>query len=138
MTASSALKNQPSEPSNAPPELIPFPPCTYETISDRHRRVTRMIGFGFSDQTIAEACDLLPRAVGEIRNRPEVQAYIMRLQELARLELIERKDRFDELLLKSIQTYSEILDNENAPPTLKFRVASAVLDRHPDRQFVRA
>ena len=39
----------------------PFCPTVYDAISDRHRRVARMIGFGFCDETFAEACDMHPR-----------------------------------------------------------------------------
>lgn len=115
----------------------PFCPAVYDGLSDRHRRVARLIGFGFSDLTIAEACNLQPRAVSEIRKRPEVQAYVLRLKDLARLELLEQKDHFDELLLKSIQVYEDILNDPEASPHLRFKVACQVLDRHPDGQFVR-
>jgi len=112
-------------------------PTVHDSISDRHRRVARMIGFGFCDETIAEACDMHPRAVWDIRLRPEVQAYVSRLKMLARLEVLERKDQFDALLQQSIEAYAEILTDSNTSAHLRFKVACEVLDRHPDGQFVR-
>lgn len=106
-------------------------------ISDRHKRVARMIGFDYADVIIAEACDLSLRAVQEIRNRSDVQAYVSRLKDLARLEALERKDRFDDLLKKALQVYEDILNDAQTSPHLKAKVASAVMDRHPDSQFVR-
>lgn len=114
-----------------------YRPSVHDSTSDRHRRVARMIGFGFCDDTIAEACDMHPRAVWDMRLRPEVQAYVARLKDLARLEVLERKDQFDGLLQKSIEAYGEILTDTNTTPHLRFKVACEIMDRHPDGQFVR-
>lgn len=133
-TAAACAPRKP-HPKSGNRQLLPAHPVDCDSITDRHRRIARLIGFGLDDQVIAEACDLQPRAIAEIRSRPEVQAYVSQLEQLARFVLLERKRQFDDLLDRSIGVYREILEDSEASPHTRLKAACEVLDRHPDRHF---
>ena len=110
--------------------------------SVNQRRVATLLAYGFTPPEIAESIDISEITVRRLMKSPEVEAMIKNVADLSRRTCLKWKENFDFLMERSIKTYEKVLnapdDDERVSMDLRVKVASAVMDRHPESTFVKA
>lgn len=105
-------------------------------------RVARLLAYGFTPPEIADHINVSERTVRRIAKKPGTEELIRNVAEIARRTCLKWQENFDFLMEKSIKTYEKVLtapdDDEKVSMDLRFRAASAVMDRHPSSAFVKS
>lgn len=111
-------------------------------MSANQRRVATLLAYGFTPPEIADHIDLTEMTVRKLAKDPKTDEMITHLAELSRKTCMGWKENFDFLMGRAIKTYEKVLqapdDDPKVSMDLKVRVASSVMDRHPDSTFIKA
>ena len=81
---------------------------------------------GLEDSEIAERLGLGRTTVWRWRHKPEVATVVAQARN-RRME--ENRRRLDELVIKAMDVFGELIADENTPPAIRLKAASEVLDR---------
>lgn len=102
-----------------------------------HFRILTMINLGLVPEEIAATVRCTTKMVRRIAEDPETPKHIETVQKLARCMSEIHRGSFDQLQTMAIETFFEVFNSEKATLDQKMRAALAILDRHPDGEYVK-
>lgn len=115
---------------------------TYELVtlnpfSLKHKRIARLLATGLTPPEITQHVNLPGVTIRKVADSKEGKEAIATLRTIGASMAAAKKAQFDVLLEQAIEIFFEILENPKATPDQKLRAALAIMDRHPDGEFIR-
>ena len=114
---------------------------TLDPSKKSHHRVAVCLAYGMTIPEIADHIDTSEVMVKRIAQNENTKHIVANLGELTRRKILVRRAEFDELLQESVDELRKILespdDTKGISKDLKVRVALAVMDRHPDGEYIK-
>lgn len=100
-----------------------------KTISQKHREMIRRLLLGQSNIEIAEALDVTPQTVSNVKNSPIVQEKLEHMQTILDAETLDVSVRIQQLSHDAVAVYQQLLHSPNSKEETKRMVAKDVLDK---------
>ncbi len=106
-------------------------PKKYEPklMGDRHHRIIRESLLGKSNKAIAQELGVTPQTVSNARNSEAGRRQMQVLQAGADRAAVELSTTIKQHAEKAVQVIHDLMMNEDAPESVRFRAASDMLDR---------
>ena len=113
---------------------------TLDKTNPKHQRIAMLLGYGMTCTQISDHINISEGEVKRITALPGTRQRTQNLMKLGATMAKVRHAEFDQLLNKSITTLHDVLDSEDPKVSAdqKMRAALAVMDRHPDGEFIKA
>ncbi len=97
-----------------------------------HKHVAQLLhATGGNRRAVAAATGKTVAQINAICERPAVVAYRRQLEDSALLLKVSSMERLDTMLRQALAVIEAILNNPNAPASVRLSAANTILDRHP-------
>ena len=104
-------------------------PYEVQKIWDRHHQMKRLAILGLSYRQIANACGVTEVTVRNVLSSPLMKQQLELMQAAADAETIDVNAKIKKMAEKAVTYLDELLSNEDAPTSLRAKIAMDTLDR---------
>ncbi|MCP3684318.1 MAG: hypothetical protein GY861_16695 [bacterium] len=101
-------------------------------LKSKHRNIARLTFQGYTPKEISARTETPVQTIYTILRDPMCKSFIDGLSDKADVAILDTRKRLTDLDAKSLETYEELLENQDGEisPNLRFKVAKDVLDRN--------